>query len=103
MKVYFLRRLLLVPITMIGVTFLGFFITRVMPGGPIERQMQEAAKASMSGGSSGGSGGGAGLTEEQLEELEREYGYDKIIPVAQAIRRALRPRMTEGGKDCARM
>ncbi|MDE0593844.1 MAG: ABC transporter permease [Roseibacillus sp.] len=81
MKVYFIRRLLLVPLTMIGVTFLGFSITRIMPGGPIEQQMQEAAKASMDGGGGAGKGGGS-LTDEQLEELEREYGYDKILPIA---------------------
>lgn len=80
MKAYFLRRLLLVPITMLGVTFLGFFITRIMPGGPIQQQMQEAAKAGLDGG--GGRGGGGTLTEEQLESLEREFGYDKTIPIA---------------------
>ena len=52
-----------------------------MPGGPIEQQMQEAAKASMDGGGGAGKGGGS-LTDEQLEELEREYGYDKILPIA---------------------
>ena len=105
MKAYFLRRLLLVPITMLGVTFLVFAITRIMPGGPIERQMQEAAKASIDG--SSGGGGGAGLSEEQLEELEREYGYDKIIPVAYLQWTGLIPRerrhsqaeFEEGGEE----
>lgn len=68
---------------MLGVTFLVFSITRLLPGGPVEKAMQEAAKAgSESGGGGGGGGGGSSLSEDQIEELEREYGYDQPIPVA---------------------
>ena len=106
MKVYFLRRLLLIPLTMFGVTFLVFSITRVMPGSPIERQMQEASQATLDGGSSAGGGGGA-LSEEQLEELEREYLYDKRIPIAYMMWAGLLPRerrhaqaeFRKGGED----
>ena len=105
MKVYFLRRLLLVPLTMLGVTFLVFTITRVMPGSPIQRQMQEAAKASMDGG--GGGGGAGALDEEQIEELEREFMYDKAIPIAYLQWLGVLPRerlhsqaeFTEGGEE----
>ncbi|NNC88507.1 MAG: ABC transporter permease [Akkermansiaceae bacterium] len=83
MKAYFVRRLLLVPITMLGVTLLVFAVTRVVPGGPVERAMREASAA----GDEGSSGGGAsqqqgGLSEEGIEEVEREFNYDKSIPVA---------------------
>ena len=70
MKVYFLRRLLLIPITMLGVTFLVFLLTRAVPGGPMERALQQAQQAAQEGGGSGQEGGG--LTEEQVEELEEE-------------------------------
>ena len=43
MKAYFLRRLLLVPITMIGVTLLVFSVTRIVPGGPVVGRTVEAA------------------------------------------------------------
>lgn len=80
MKVYFLRRLLLVPITMLGVTFLVFLLTRAVPGGPMERALQQAQQAAAEGGGSGQEGGG--LTEEQVEELEEEYGWDQTPIVA---------------------
>ena len=35
MKTYIIRRLLLMPLTLLGVTFLVFCITRFVPGGPI--------------------------------------------------------------------
>ena len=85
MKAYFIRRLLLVPITMIGVTLLVFTVTRFAPGGPLERKMQQASSAAAEGGGGGGSANPrqqGGLSEEAIEELEEEYGYDKAIPVA---------------------
>ena len=54
---------------------------RFVPGGPMERALQEAQKATEGGGSSSGQIGG-GMSEEQVEELEEEYGFDK--PIIQA-------------------
>ncbi len=83
MKVYFLRRLLLVPLTVLGVTFLVFAITRVMPGSPLERELQAAAAGATEGGGGGGGSGKSGaLSEEQVEAFEREYLYDKNVGVA---------------------
>lgn len=81
MKDYFLRRLLLIPITMLGVTLLVFTITRFAPGGPFERAMMEAQMASEEGSSSGGAVSG-GLDEAAIEASEEEYGYDKPTFVA---------------------
>ncbi|MBT7971510.1 MAG: ABC transporter permease, partial [Verrucomicrobia bacterium] len=58
MKVYFLRRLLLVPLTVLGVTFLVFAITRVMPGSPLAKELQAAAAGTTDGGGGSGKGGG---------------------------------------------
>ena len=77
MKAYFLRRLLLVPVTLLGVTLLVFMITRLVPGGPMERALQQAQQVSEGGGSSSGGQESGGMNEEELEELEEEYGYDK--------------------------
>jgi len=84
-KAYFIRRLLLIPPTLVGITLLVFTVTRIVPGGPIERAMQEASAGG--GGEEGGRTASdprqqGGLSEEQIEELEEEYGYDKAIPVA---------------------
>ena len=75
---------MLIPPTLVGITLLVFTVTRIVPGGPIERAMQEA---SAGGGEEGGRTASdprqqGGLSEEQIEELEEEYGYDKAIPVA---------------------
>ncbi|MDQ8182304.1 ABC transporter permease [Pelagicoccus sp. SDUM812005] len=86
MRDYFLRRILLIPPTLIGVTLIVFAITRFVPGGPMERAIMEAqiADASQGGGGSGGARGGegTGLSEDQLNELKAYYGFDKPMIVA---------------------
>ena len=83
MKAYFIRRLMLVPITLLGVTMIVFALTRIMPGSPMERAMQQASQASdQSAKSSNDESSQGGLNDDQLEELEEEYGYDKSIRVA---------------------
>ena len=86
MKSYFLRRLLLIPLTMIGITLLVFTITRFVPGGPLDRMLQEASRGADSGGRPSGASNQAqgGLSEEQLEELEEQFGLDKNVLVAYA-------------------
>jgi len=81
MKAYFIRRFLLVPLTLLGVTIIVFALTRIMPGSPMERAMQRAAQSDEGSRSSGNQSQG-GLSDEQLEELEEEYSYDKSIPHA---------------------
>lgn len=73
---------MLIPITLLGVTLIVFTLTRFMPGSPIERAMQQAQQSdeNTKGSSNGRDQGGA--NDEQLEELEEEYGYDKPIPIA---------------------
>ncbi len=80
MKAYFIRRLLLVPITMLGVTLLVFAITRIVPGGPLEKILMEASQAS-EGGGSGGSGAGelSGAGYEAYEELAEGLFLDKAL------------------------
>jgi len=81
MRSYFLRRFLLIPPTLLGITLIVFMITRVVPGGPIERAIMEARMADASGGSAslaGPSGSGSGaISEEQMEQLKAYYGFDK--------------------------
>jgi len=81
---YFIRRLLLIVPTFIGVTLLVFAVTRIVPGGPIERMMTEAM---LSGGDRAGASanrgvGGSVLSEAQLEQLRAYYGFDKPIVVS---------------------
>jgi microcin C transport system permease protein len=80
---YFLRRLLLVIPTFIGITVLVFAITRVVPGGPIERMMTEAAFAQGDHHSSKSRSGNT-LDEKQLAQLRAYYGFDKPVLVSYA-------------------
>lgn len=79
MRSYFLRRLLLIPPTIFGITIIVFLITRVVPGGPIERAIMEMQSVSTSAGvtTSGMSAQQQALSEEQLEQLKEYYGFDK--------------------------
>ena len=90
MGAYILRRLLLVVPTLLGIMIINFALVQFVPGGPIETII-----ARMEGGgdvfeaiSGGGSElsetaseseyvGAKGLPKEFIEELEREFGFDK--------------------------
>jgi microcin C transport system permease protein len=77
---YFLRRLLLIPPTLLGITLLVFTITRFVPGGPGERMLQQAARGADPGGKRSASPQTqGGMSEEQLEEVEEQFGLDKPI------------------------
>ena len=79
MRDYFIRRLLLIPPTLLGITIIVFVITRLVPGGPIERAIMEAQLA---GGQSSVAGQNMALSEAQLDRLREYYGFDK--PVVQS-------------------
>jgi microcin C transport system permease protein len=76
-KSYFLRRFLLIFPTMLGITLLIFTITRFVPGGPLDRMLQQAAEAQKGSRANSGNSAQSGLSEEQLEELEEQFGLDK--------------------------
>ena len=52
MQEYFIRRLLLIPPTLFGITILVFAITRFAPGGPMERALMEMQQMNVAGGTS---------------------------------------------------
>lgn len=85
MRDYFLRRFLLVPPTLIGVTLLVFFITRFVPGGPVERALAEARLADNAGGGARATAAtGTSLSEDQVGQLKAYYGLDKPFLAAYA-------------------
>ena len=76
MREYFLRRFLLIPPTLLGVTVIVFLITRAVPGGPLEQAMMEMQHVGEQGGG-GVAGSTQALSEENLETLKEYYGFDK--------------------------
>ncbi len=86
MTAYFIRRVLLIIPTFIGITIMVFTITRFVPGGPIERIISQARQmGSIEGGNAMGSSRDdqtQPLSEEQIEELKKYYGFDKPVLVS---------------------
>jgi microcin C transport system permease protein len=74
MRGYFLRRLLLIPVTLFGVTMIVFAITRLVPGGPVEQAIMRA-EMGMSH-SRFAVHSGTALSDDQLADLKRYYGLD---------------------------
>ncbi|TDX24141.1 microcin C ABC transporter permease YejB [Rhodovulum visakhapatnamense] len=97
MGAYILRRLLLIVPTLIGIMVINFTLTQFVPGGPIEQIIAQiegggdvfqgfagggadAQNQQMSTAAGGGSDkyvGARGLPPEFIEELEKEFGFDK--------------------------
>ena len=80
MRDYFLRRALLIPPTLLGVTIIVFAITRLVPGGPLERAIMEAQQLDAQGGTAAQvAGQDMALSDAQLARLREYYGFDKPL------------------------
>lgn len=91
MGAYILRRLLLIIPTLIGIMLVNFTLTQFVPGGPIEQiaarvQGEGDVFRNISGAGAGATDVGAGAEEyagarglppEFIEQLEKEFGFDK--------------------------
>ena len=78
MRDYFIRRLLLIIPTLLGITIIVFAVTRLVPGGPLERAIMEAQQMDASGSvNSQAAGQGMAISEAQLNKLKEYYGFDK--------------------------
>jgi|TARA_B110000438_G_scaffold295208_1_gene337836 microcin C transport system permease protein len=79
MRAYFLRRLLLIPPTLLGITLIVFAITRFVPGGPVEQRLLEmqGGATSMEGSSASNHLGQQAVSEAEIERLRAYYGLDK--------------------------
>ncbi|MBC7465967.1 MAG: ABC transporter permease subunit [Bdellovibrio sp.] len=73
MLIYIIRRILISIPTFLGITLVTFLIINAAPGGPIEQKMQ---KMRMGGGEGGRS---TGVSQELLDNLSKQYGFDKPI------------------------
>ena len=83
---YFLKRLVILVPTLIGVTMVVFAIINMAPGGPIEQKIQQmrfgggdTAASAASSASAGRSE--QGISQEVLDALKKQYGFDKAIHV----------------------
>ncbi len=82
MLAYITRRLLLMIPTLFGIMLVSFVIIQFAPGGPVERILNQLMQSDMQGGdvaSGGGSGyrGAEGVDPKFIEDLNRQFGFDK--------------------------
>ncbi|MEX3815422.1 microcin C ABC transporter permease YejB [Paraburkholderia sp. BR13439] len=82
MFAYILRRLLLMVPTIIGVVTLTFVVTQFVPGGPVEQMVTQLRHGQSRQGADGGGGGSGyhgnqGLDPQQIEQIKKQFGFDK--------------------------
>lgn len=80
MLAYIIRRLLLMVPTLIGVVTLTFVVTQFVPGGPVEQvvnQLRHGAHHGEGGSGGGGYHGSQGVSPEQIEQIRKQFGFDK--------------------------
>lgn len=91
MRNYIIKRLLLIPVTLLGILALNFIIIQFAPGGPVEhvlaqyRGMNTDATSSISGQASAHMEGrlnskyqgASGVPDDLIKELEKQFGFDK--------------------------
>ena len=73
MKIYILRRLLLMIPTLFGITIVLFTLIQFLPGGPVENYI---ARIRSSLGAAGVTNISE-ITQTELESIQRNFGYDK--------------------------
>ena len=90
MRNYILKRLLLIPLTLLGILAINFVIIQFAPGGPVEHTLAKyrGINVNATGAISGGAGmnaasaagkyqGAQGVPEDLIKELEKQFGFDK--------------------------
>lgn len=87
---YIARRLLAMIPTLFGITLVVFVIINLAPGSPIEQKIQQIRFGQ--GGAGGDHGGQAfgqrtsqAVSEEVIESLKKQYGFDKPLLVRYVI------------------
>lgn len=90
MRSYIIKRLLLIPLTLLGILAVNFAIIQLAPGGPVEYMLakyqglnvdskaQFTATANVKNTSSQTQyRGSQGVPEDLVKELEKQFGFDK--------------------------
>ncbi|MBR1648092.1 MAG: microcin C ABC transporter permease YejB [Alphaproteobacteria bacterium] len=92
MRQYIIKRLLLIPVTLLGILAVNFAIVQMAPGGPVEHilaqysgmntdaKSQLTSSVQMNSQSSSSYQGSYGVPEELVKELEHQFGFDKPWP-----------------------
>jgi microcin C transport system permease protein len=81
MRAYFIRRLLLIIPTFLGITLVSFVIMHLVPGGPIEQAIMRMRMGGQMGesGSAGTTFISATMTNEAIAQMRKDYGFDRPL------------------------
>ncbi len=93
MRSYILKRLLLIPLTLLGILTINFAIIQLAPGGPVEYMMAKyrgmnvdatgafKAGADINANQNAASSyqGASGVPEDMAEILKKQFGFDKPL------------------------
>jgi microcin C transport system permease protein len=71
--------------TLFGITILSFIIINLAPGSPVEQKLQQLRFGGGMGGPSAGGHGQSGVSQEVVDALNRQYGFDKPLPTRYGI------------------
>ncbi|HTL11478.1 MAG TPA: ABC transporter permease subunit [Bdellovibrionota bacterium] len=86
MFLYLIRRLLMMIPTLFGITVVVFIIINLAPGSPIEQKLQAMRFGGGEGASAvGGHAGNQGVSQEVMDALKKQYGFDKPLLVRYGI------------------
>ena len=80
MWTYLLKRIIAIIPTLLGITVVCFFIINLAPGGPVEQKLAQLQFSGAFTGSSSGSHASS-ISEEVVQNLKKQYGFDKPIHV----------------------
>lgn len=75
---YFVKRLLLVFPTFIGITVLCFLLIQFVPGGPVEQAIMRI-RGIAAGEAVAGEGASVTISEAQRKQIEAYYGFDQPV------------------------
>ena len=94
MRNYIIKRLLLIPLTLLGILTINFLIIQMAPGGPVEHMLAKyrgmnvdssgslSSSAQMNTATSASKYQGArGVPDYLIKELEKQFGFDKPVHV----------------------
>ncbi len=95
MATYFIRRLLLIPLTFTCITCLVYCVLRAAPGGPVQQAQEQQQAAAGESGIDADTDQSQQLSEKDLKELRKYYNLDKPYLIGYAIWLGVWPREVE--------
>ena len=74
---YLFRRLLVMSVTLFGITIVTFVVINLAPGSPVEQRLQAIRFGGGMGG--GGPNQNGGVSQQVIDALNKQYGFDKPL------------------------